>query len=297
MLPEKPTPTDIAVIIPTFNRVEKLLNCLTSIYAQENVRLFPIVINDGSKDGTTKVVRQRFPQVTVLEGSGNLWWAGAINLGFQAGLKAGFDYYLIINDDNELGDGAVASLLASSQANSNAVIGSIVVYRHTNEVSDAGVIMRWNYKGPHKLDHWHKYDNQYRGLLKVDVPGGQGVLIPRQVLETIGLFDAASFPQYFADNDFFLRARAKGFDILLDTRSIVWNIPNSIVQPSLGLKGTWLDIWRGYTWKGSANNVVYTSRFFLRHCRPRYLLPYSLLRRLLSFPIGYIRIVRGKLQD
>jgi len=52
--------------------------------------------------------------------------------------------------------------------------------------------------------------------------GFQGVLIPRQVFETVGLIDALTFKHYFGDTDFYLRAAESGFPILIDCRSVVW---------------------------------------------------------------------------
>ena len=52
--------------------------------------------------------------------------------------------------------------------------------------------------------------------------GFQGVLIPRQVFDAVGLIDDLTFKHYFGDTDFYLRAAEFGFSIMIDCRSVVW---------------------------------------------------------------------------
>lgn len=102
---------NIVVIIPTYNRARQVLEGLASVYSQENAQLQAIVINDGSKDGTSELIKENFPQAQIIEGDGNMWWAGAINAGLQQALDTGFDYFLLLNDDNWLAPLSVSHLL------------------------------------------------------------------------------------------------------------------------------------------------------------------------------------------
>ena len=48
-----------------------------------------------------------------------------------------------------------------------------------------------------------------------DEAHGRGVLIPREIFNTIGLYDEIKFPQYGADIDFSFRAKRAGFSIFV----------------------------------------------------------------------------------
>jgi len=56
---------EVSVIIPTFNRKEKLRKALQSALAQEEVSFEVLVIDDGSTDGTQEMVEKEFPQVSI----------------------------------------------------------------------------------------------------------------------------------------------------------------------------------------------------------------------------------------
>ncbi len=55
--------------------------------------------DDGSTDGTAKAVKEKFPEVIVLKGNGNLFWAGGMINSWKAAIKNQHDGYLLLNDD------------------------------------------------------------------------------------------------------------------------------------------------------------------------------------------------------
>lgn len=55
---------DISVIIPTFNRRDRIAKALTSVLAQEDVCFEIIVADDGSTDGTGEMIQKDFPSVS-----------------------------------------------------------------------------------------------------------------------------------------------------------------------------------------------------------------------------------------
>src|SRR5690242_10015115 len=94
----------IYVVVPVHNRAaltERFLECLAAQTFREFV---VIVVDDGSTDGTSQLIRDKFPQVLLIQGDGNLWWTGAINRGIRQALldACANDAVLIINDDLEV---------------------------------------------------------------------------------------------------------------------------------------------------------------------------------------------------
>jgi glycosyltransferase involved in cell wall biosynthesis len=55
-----------SVIIPAFNRRELLVSAIDSVLSQHHADIEIIVVDDGSGDGTSGMLRQRFPMVRAL---------------------------------------------------------------------------------------------------------------------------------------------------------------------------------------------------------------------------------------
>src|SRR4051794_16275211 len=97
----------LAVLITCFNRVEttlrglrKLIEALDTI---ANLGFEVFLVDDKSPDGTGAVVKAAFPSITVIVGTGDLFWNRGMCLAFQSAQTRGpFDCYLLFNDDVEL---------------------------------------------------------------------------------------------------------------------------------------------------------------------------------------------------
>lgn len=97
----------IAVLITVFNRIEKTLQCLKSLFEADKAGLeidFKIFItDDGSTDGTAEKIKEIFPleNIEILQGSGQLYWNGGMNNSWKAAIaEGGFDGYLWLNNDS-----------------------------------------------------------------------------------------------------------------------------------------------------------------------------------------------------
>ena len=46
-----------------------------------------VIVDDGRKDGTVDGIRDRFPEVEIIAGSGSLFWARGMRYGWDIALK------------------------------------------------------------------------------------------------------------------------------------------------------------------------------------------------------------------
>jgi GT2 family glycosyltransferase len=109
----------IAALLTVFNRKETTLRCLDNLFKQiipQDYSLDVYLTNDGCTDGTPEAVRDLFPQVNVIDGDGNLFWNRGMWTAWDTAAKAKeYEFYLWLNDDTFLYDGAIEKLLATSQ--------------------------------------------------------------------------------------------------------------------------------------------------------------------------------------
>jgi len=73
----------VSVVIPTFNRAQKVVRAISSVFSQTFTDVEIIVVDDGSTDGTKKEVEQFDDLVTYVVHSSNLGVSAARNTGIK----------------------------------------------------------------------------------------------------------------------------------------------------------------------------------------------------------------------
>ena len=213
----------IYICIPVHNRIEYTEKCIESIYNQSYSNYKIIVCDDGSTDGTLEILNEKYPDVDVVYGDGNLWWAGATNLAVKKAMETAkdTDYIYTLNNDTELLPDTLEQLFENSGYDT--IQGSLnLFYDDNNKIENSAFILR-NYLGLKISKSVFAYGEIYNpadsGILEVDMLSGKGVLFPVQVFKKIGFYKQKSLPQYHSDTEFTFRAKKNGFKVVLNKNS------------------------------------------------------------------------------
>jgi GT2 family glycosyltransferase len=206
----------VAVLMACHNRRDMTLACLRSLFGQSNLqaRLRVFLVDDGSSDGTADAVTSEFPHVEILQGTGELYWGGAMRLAFQAASNYDFDFHLWLNDDVVLDDGAIDILLLTHAGlKSSRLVPTIVA----GAVRDP-ITKTTSYSGVRHSSTWHRLrfrDVEPGPLPKLcDTMSGNVVLVPRDAFERLGPIDKA-FIHWIGDWDYGLRLTKSGGEVWL----------------------------------------------------------------------------------
>jgi GT2 family glycosyltransferase len=253
----------VEVVIPVHNRRAVTLRCLELLFTQLNVQCHVTVVDDGSSDGTSEAIRERFPRVDLLRGDGSLWWAGATNLGIRHALRRQrvAPFILLLNDDVEFDSDYLAHMERSAVENPGCLIGSLSVYGE-----DRGRVFWCGQAATYRQCRYgYVRRDQLSGCVPAEALPGRGMLVPIEVFGRVGLFDAAAFPQYAADFDFSLRAYKAGYGLLCccDTAVVVSTLqtgPGSVYRSDPF--GVFL---RSFCHVRSPNYLPALWRFWTRH--------------------------------
>ncbi|NDJ74878.1 MAG: glycosyltransferase family 2 protein [Chloroflexi bacterium] len=100
----------LSTVICNYNTRDVLARALESLQAHSgDIAHEIIVVDNASRDGSAAMVRERFPDVQVIESGANLWFSGGNNLGMQAAIG---EYVLILNPDTVMLPGTLPTLVA-----------------------------------------------------------------------------------------------------------------------------------------------------------------------------------------
>jgi len=184
-----------------------------------------VVVDHGSTDGTTAIIRENFPQVVILQGNASMWWTAATNLGVEYALNQQAAYIVTLNNDLEVGREYLSSLLKAASLHPKTIVGSVSVdIADPHKVIFAGTSYNpWTARYKSRVDLSVSYPDlrQMYKTISTDLLPGRGTLIPVKAFLDMGLFDEQNFPHYAADEDFSLRARKHGYSLLMSTEALV----------------------------------------------------------------------------
>ena len=113
----------LSVIIVNYNVKYFLEHCLSSVYkAGRQIKLEILVIDNNSADGSASMVKEKFPQVVLIENKENVGFARANNQGIK---KASGDFVLLLNPDTVVEESTFEKCIAFM--NSHPEAGSLGV--------------------------------------------------------------------------------------------------------------------------------------------------------------------------
>lgn len=275
----------IYIVIPVYNRKEFTRDCLISLRNQTYKNHKTIIVDDGSTDGTKEMLQTEFPDVIVLFGDGNLFWTRAINMGIRRALDLGAEYVLTLNNDTVATEDFLEKMMYWGQRTPHALLGAFDFSFNTKKPYYGGEIVNWPLaKSTLLLEHLKP--EQLHGLHEVSLFPARGLLIPRKVFETVGLYAEKELPHYMADYDFTLLAIRNGFKVYCNYDAKLYTFPeeggdHKIKQKKKSLKNYYNHL---FSIKGGANLKNFTIYTF-RNCPKKYI-PISLL-------FGYMRRLGG----
>lgn len=264
----------IAVLLTVFNRKGKTVECLKYLFAQEIQKEIAITVymtDDGSTDGTSKAVKELFPQVIIIKGDGSLFWNRGMYAAWNRSVQdRRYDYYLWLNDDTKTYPFMLKQLLEASVSK----LDKAIIVGPTVDAKGHNVHTYGGRKG--------KLLVPMNGILqKCDSFNGNIVLIPSSVFKSVG-FNDPFFQHSLGDLDYGLRATTYGIGI--------WQLGNPVGEcnrherimrwcdPQVRLRERWQAL---YSPTGYPPKEVF--HFYMRH--------YGVVVALIHVIATYVRCI------
>lgn len=218
----------VEIVTPVHNRKELTLQFLRSISRLDDagMDIGVVIVDDGSTDGTSDAIRQRFPDVDVVQGTGDLWFTEGTNVAIRRALEKDPDYILACNDDQVFDAGSVRRMVETAEKHPRSIVGSLLLLWDTPHLLFQ-VSPQWNtllggWRHWYQQSVWTIPENPW----KVDLIVGNCVLFPVDALRTSGLMRSDRYPN-FGDAEITPRLKREGWELLIDPRARVFCQPNT----------------------------------------------------------------------
>lgn len=208
---------DLSVIILNYNTKNLLKKCLESVFKSQSNFQFEVLVSDnGSTDGSVEMVKNNFLQVKLIENKANLGFSKGNNMAIRQAIGK---YILLLNSDTEV--------------RSNAFDESINYLRQHPEVGCLGAKLILPDGSLDKAAR-RRFPNPWNSFLRlfglrrfsdynvagpadetseVDAVVGAYMMIPRAVVEQVGMLDEDYF-MYGEDLDWCFRIKEAGFKVI-----------------------------------------------------------------------------------
>ncbi len=214
----------VSIILLNCNGKEFTIDCLKSLQKINYKNYEVIVVDNGSDDGFVSIAKKQFPYVKLIESKKNLGFAQGNNVGAELALKNGSDYVLLLNNDTVVDRNFLKELVNTAESDKTTGITGPKMYYFDSpkKIWFAGGkldIKRglFDHIGYKELD-----SDRFSKQKEVDYMTGCTMLIKKEVIKNLGLFDPVYFA-YVEDIDFCLRTRKAGYNIMFVPEAKIWH--------------------------------------------------------------------------
>lgn len=219
----------VAVICVNWNGWRDTLKCLESLRTSRKALWHLFVVDNASSDDSLARLSSVGDDVTVIASPINSGWSGGNNLGIRQATDAGYQLFLLLNNDATVTPDTLQSLLDYKGAQTGgAILGPLQLDGRGEEIDFLSAT-------PDPSTGFPIWSNVYQVEIK-DLPvavdtcfiKGAAILFDLTHLAEIGYFDDQFFLN-FDETDWCYRARQAGFALQIVTSSRVHHVGSSSI--------------------------------------------------------------------
>ncbi|WP_102127679.1 glycosyltransferase family 2 protein [Deinococcus planocerae] len=209
----------VTIVLINYNGWRLTDACLDSLRRLDYPAFQVVVVDNGSTDDSLARLRERWPDLDLVEITPNVGFTAANNVGARRALEQGAEYVWFLNNDTLVDPPALSSLVSTLEAGPRVGAAASVLY----DMDPPERVQCW---GGGFVRLWGGVADGYFGPVpqeRLHFLSGTSWLVRRTVLERLGLFDEGFF-MYWEDADFSFRLRAAGWQLAVAQGSRVWHI-------------------------------------------------------------------------
>jgi hypothetical protein len=218
----------VSIVIVSWNVKDLILACIQELYEKEGIEI--IVVDNVSSDGSVKAIKNRFPEVRLIQNDINVGFARANNQGFKI---ATGEYIYILNPDTICTYESLNELRETFSLDQQIGIAGPKIYYGNGKIQDSCArklptiftlfiqdILPFKKIFGKKFTNKFTFPYDYEKKTEVEAISGAAMLVKRQLLQRFGGFNE-EFIHNGEDLELNQRIRSKGFKIIYNPASSI----------------------------------------------------------------------------
>ena len=215
----------IAIILVNWNSFGYTNDCINSLKEISFKDYDIIVIDNGSKDGSGKALKETHPNIILIESDKNIGFTGGNNLGLNYSINHHYTYSLLLNNDTFVEKDFLSILIDYMDEHPEAgAIQPKIFFNHNRKII-------WNGGSYFNKFFGYTYSKGYlreekkidTTIKEVDWITGCAFFVRNEVLKQTGLL-AINLFIYAEDGDLSLRIHQLGYKLIYHPASIIYHI-------------------------------------------------------------------------
>lgn len=212
----------VSVITVNYNNTAVTCALLESLKRISYPNFEVIIVDNASKERPNEAIEAVFPAAKVINSPVNSGFAGGNNLGIKA---AKGSFLFLVNNDTEFTEGLIEGLLEIFEQHPDAGMASpkFHYFFHKGTIEYAGYKIVDPLTGRNSMIGCGEQDNgQYDQVSVTNYAHGGAMMIPRPVLEDVGLMPEVFF-LYYEEFDWCEQFKRKGYKIYYQYKSLIYH--------------------------------------------------------------------------
>lgn len=216
-----------SIVIPTYNQLAYLKQCIDSIFEHTDVPYEIIVIDNGSTDGTAEYLASMRGQIRYRLMDRNYGFAGAVNRGM---MMAKGQTIVLLNNDAVVTEGWLENMLYCLSSDERiGLVGPVSNYISGEQQIETGY---------GTIEEMHAFAAEFNRSdaakwQPVDRLAGFCLLLRRELWERTGYLDEGYLLGNYEDDDYMIRVRLQGSRLIIARDTFVHHF-GSVSMKALG---------------------------------------------------------------
>lgn len=224
----------VSIVILNWNGLEDTIECLESLKKIAYPNYEVIVVDNGSRGNDAQVLEEKFGDyIHLIRNVKNYGYTGGNNIGIKHALRnSSPDCFLILNNDTVVAPDFLGQMteVALSDASIGIVGPKICYYHFPDRIQSAGAMINMKTSRNTLIGIEQVDSGQYDRQQEVDYVSGCCLLVKKDLIQKVGLFDESYFC-YWDETDYCVRARKVGYKIVYAPRARIWHKKSLILKP------------------------------------------------------------------